>query len=277
MGQALVTGSAGFVGQHFVRYLHEDGWKVHAIDVKTGHDALDFFANRYDPFSYDLVVHCAANVGGRRVIEHTPFAQAHNLELDVALFRWARRTRPGRILYFSSSAAYPVSLQHASIRHSLEEKDIDLDGGPNFGKPDQLYGWSKLTGELLAAQARDDGLAVTVVRPFSGYGEDQEDCYPFPAFIDRALRREDPFLIWGDGTQVRDFIHIDDIVGACMALYQADENGPVNLGYGQGHSMNELALRICATAGYEPQFEHSSLDPVGMQYRVSKADRKSVV
>ena len=137
-----------------------------------------------------------------------------------------------------------------------------------LGRPDQLYGWAKLTGEQLADRARQAGVAVSVVRPFSGYGSDQDDCYPFPAFIDRALRREDPFQVWGDGEQTRDFIHIDDIVGAVMAMCEREISGPVNLCSGVATSFSNLARMVCDAAGYEPKIEHLISAPTGVHHRV---------
>jgi nucleoside-diphosphate-sugar epimerase len=273
---ALVTGASGFVGRHFTRHLRDGGWAVHAIDVCQGPrvtvmDALDYFRGP-DPFSYDLVLHCAAVVGGRQVIDRNPLAQAVNLQLDAALFDWALKARPGRVIYFSSSAAYPVHLQTAELGRRLSEDDISWDGRM-AGQPDQLYGWAKLTGELLARKALAEGLAVSVVRPFSGYGEDQGGDYPFAAFIDRALRREDLFFIWGDGNQVRDFIHIDDIVGAVMAMYDLGVNGPLNLGTGYGISMRQLALLTCELARYSPEFETVPSAPSGVAWRVADPAR----
>ena len=272
MSTALVTGAAGFVGSHFTAHLREQGWKVNAIDIREGphtaiQDAREFFQWESGLVTYDLVLHCAAVVGGRQVIDNDPLAQAVNLELDAALFRWALRTRPARVVYFSSSAAYPVNLQTLALRRPLAESDIRF--GDSAGMPDQLYGWSKLTGEYLARKAREYGLSVSVVRPFSGYGEDQDDCYPFPAFTDRALRREDPFLVWGSGDQVRDFIHIDDIVSAVMKMYERDVNGPVNLGTGRPYSVRQLAQMVCEQAGYSPEFEFARQAPSGVGYRVA--------
>jgi nucleoside-diphosphate-sugar epimerase len=277
-GTALVTGAAGFVGRHFTTHLREQGWGVDAVDTAYAPwltdriDALEFFS--WAESSYDLVLHCAAVVGGRQVIDHQPLAQAVNLELDAALFRWALRARPGRVVYFSSSAVYPVDYQRAGTFNRLREDLVDGQlGGPTAGVPDQLYGWAKLTGEHLACRARDEGVAVTVVRPFSGYGEDQDDCYPFPAFVDRALRREDPFLIWGNGSQVRDFIHIDDIVATTMELVHRGANGPLNLGSGVGVSMRRLAQMICRQAGYAPAFETVPTAPAGVFYRVASVEK----
>jgi nucleoside-diphosphate-sugar epimerase len=271
MRTALVTGSAGFVGRHFTRHLQQEGWVVDGVDILQGpeQDVRLFFRECGE--KYDLVIHAAAVVGGRQNIDGAPLSLAANLEIDAAMFQWAVRTRPARVVYLSSSAVYPAKLQRPGATHRLDEFDLDL---ADPGMPDQLYGWAKLTGELLAARARLEGLGVTVVRPFSGYGEDQDDCYPFPAFIDRALRREDPFLIWGDGRQTRDFIHIDDIVGAVMEMVQTEHNGPLNLGHGNGVSMRQLAAMVCSAAGYAPEFEFAASAPAGVAYRVSSNIRQ---
>jgi nucleoside-diphosphate-sugar epimerase len=264
---AIVTGDKGFVGRHFTRYLRKTGWNVIGCDIADGNDAREFF-RVVDNMRVDLLVHCAAVVGGRETIDGAPLALASNLELDAGMFQWALRNKPGRVLYFSSSAVYPKHLQeHAA---TLPEYAVESSlSGSHVGMPDQLYGWAKLTGENLAHRARQEGLSVSVVRPFSGYGSDQDASYPFPAFIDRALRREDPFAIWGDGSQVRDFIHIDDIVAACMTMCGQGIDGPVNLGSGQPASMRELASLVCGQAHYAPEFKFDTAAPRGVSYRVS--------
>jgi UDP-glucose 4-epimerase len=265
MKRALVTGSAGFAGRHYVRALQDRKFDVTGIDIVKGDDARDYFRRERDTF--DLVIHCAAIVGGRAVIEGTPLAQAVNLELDSGLFQWAERTKPGRVVYISSSAVYPVSMQGDGMHFALAEDDVDL-ACPEL--PDQLYGWAKLTGEILAARYSGN---VTVIRPFSGYGEDQDVTYPFRAFAERAKRRDDPFVIWGTGTQVRDFIHIDDVVAGTLALTDAGVAGPVNLGTGVPTSMTDLAVLMCDAMGYQPAFEIQRGQPKGVQYRVGDVTR----
>lgn len=271
MKTALVTGDRGFIGRHFARHLKDAGWEVLRCDLADGFDARTLFRTR--GLHVGLVVHCAAVVGGRETIDGPPLALASNLELDAGLFQWALRDRPGRVLYFSSSAAYPVFMQEGQGCQLREEDIAPGFPGKMVGVPDQLYGWAKLTGEHLAHRARQEGLSVTVVRPFSGYGEDQDAAYPFPAFIDRALRRDDPFTIWGDGFQARDFIHVDDIVRACMVMYGQGIDGPVNLGPGQPVSMRRLAAMICQRAGYRPEFAFDRQAPAGVACRVSDPGR----
>jgi nucleoside-diphosphate-sugar epimerase len=274
---ALVTGSAGFVGRHVTRELVARGYAVTGIDLVPGTPAgveVDLLGNALELFRddgrrFELVVHAAAVVGGRTMIDGRPLELAAvDLELDAALWRWALRTRPGRIVYLSSSAAYPVKYQRLDLGHRLEEGLIDHRAAI-LGTPDATYGLVKLVGERLALEAAGEGLAVTVVRPFSGYGADQALDYPFPAFIDRARRRADPFDVWGTGRQVRDFVHIDDVVAAIVALVDAEVDGPVNIGTGRPTSFLELAELVTAAAGYTPTIRTLEDAPVGVEYRVA--------
>lgn len=264
--KVLVSGSSGFLGRHLVEALEARGDDVTGVDIREGRDALDVF--RCNRTTFDVVLHCAAVAPHREAIDGRALAVgAGGLELDAAMFRWAARTRPGRVVYFSSSATYPIELQRDCAKRSrpLREGDIDLCE-PEL--PDAIYGHVKLTGERLAAAYRAQGGAVTVLRPFSGYGEDQSTSFPFGAFRDRARHREDPFVVWGTGEQVRDWIHVDDVVGAVLAAVDAEADGSLNVCTGVGTSMAELAAMFCAEAGYDPTFEFHPEKPSGVAYRV---------
>lgn len=282
MKSALVTGSAGFVGRHMVAELRARGWDVDMCDVAhsnaPGDDALFVFREHHIR-KYDLVVHCAARAPHRAAIDGQPMNLAYNLQLDAAMFDWAVRTRQKRVLYLSSSAVYPVGFQAGHTPYRLCEADADPEreigasllkalGDLTSLQPDAAYGWTKLTGEKVAAAAAAEGLAVHVVRPFSGYGETQGPDWPFGAFLARAKRREDPFTVWGRGTQVRDWIHIDDVVNGALAVVEQDVRAPVNLCTGRGVSMLELAAMICEQAGYRPGFATNPDAPTGVAYRV---------
>lgn len=273
--KALVTGSAGFVGRHMTALLKDRGWEVDLCDplheelgVLYYEDAMWVF--REETTVYDLVVHCAAAAPYRAAIDGQPMNLVSDLVLDSALFEWAVRTGQRHVIYMSSSAAYPVELQRKGVRTQLSETAIDFSR-PELG--DAAYGLTKLTGEQMAAAARAAGVPVTVVRPFSGYGKDQGENWPFGAFIGRALRREDPFTIWGDSTQVRDWIHIDDVVNAMYALYEQGVQEPVNLCTGMPTDMLKLAMKICEASGYHPDFEVDLKAPLGVHYRVGNPVR----
>ncbi|MCX4450695.1 NAD(P)-dependent oxidoreductase [Streptomyces sp. NBC_01789] len=265
----LLTGHKGFIGRHLHQALEKRGHDVLGIDLERRHsDALDFF--RHDDGAYDLAIHCAAVVGGRASIDGSPLGVATNLALDAWYFRWLIRTGTPRAVYYSSSAAYPVDLQQPGDIHRLTEDDIDLG---LISRPDNTYGIAKVVGEQLAAVAEAEGCRIHVLRPFSGYGEDQDDCYPFPAFIRRARERQDPFEVWGDGGSTRDWIHVDDIVGATLAAIDHDVTGPVNLGWGRATSFDQLAGYVTQAAGYSPRIKHLPGAPQGVHHRVSDPSR----
>lgn len=265
MMDILITGSEGFVGRAFQRHFEKDrNNHVMRIDInKSSHamDARHFFS--YNKHQFDLVIHLAAIVGGRATIEGQPMAVASDLAIDSDFFQWALKTKPKRIVYFSSSAAYPTFLQEQPGTQ-LQERDIDLS---NIKNPDLTYGWVKLTGEMLANYVRKEGLKVSIFRPFSGYGTDQDVAYPFRAFIERGKDFLDPFDIWGDGTQTRDFIHIEDVVNATLAGIEADVE-VANLCTGRATDFNTLAQMVAAEAGYQPAFKRLQDAPRGVSYRV---------
>jgi GDP-L-fucose synthase len=271
--RVLVTGGFGFVGRWFVTELLERGADVHVVDNSTKgsgavfpsqawlggdpkhrkgfsfveQDCRHFFAR--DNSHWDLVIHLAAVVGGRLTIERDPLAVAADLSIDAEFWRWAAKVRPGKIIHFSSSAAYPVRLQTPESHRKLRESDIDFSEG--LSSPDLTYGWAKLTSEFLANFGTAQyGLAVYNFRPFSGYGEDQDLSYPFPAIVHRALEAKksetgDPFLVWGSGLQERDFIHISDVVRLCLlAVAKNDPIDALNLGSGNPTSFLGLANEV---------------------------------
>ena len=267
----LITGDEGFVGRAFHQALDKKNNEVVGFDIKSGIDARKFFAA--DDTYFDVVIHLAAVVGGRATIEGNPLAVATDLAIDSDLFQWALRTRPGRIVYFSSSAAYPIMLQKARFKAMLSEQDINLE---HIRTPDQTYGWSKLTGELLAQYARDEGLKVTILRPFSGYSADQSLDYPFPSFVARARAKATPFKIWGSGLQVRDFIHIDDVVEATFAAVLNDVQ-VMNICSGRATSFIELAEMMMLAVGYLAPIETDLTAPVGVEYRVGNPRFMNVI
>jgi len=213
------------------------------------------------------VFHFAAIVGGRAKIEGDPMAVALDLSIDAEFFYWVCKHRPERVLYPSSSAAYPISLQSPSGAIALRESDIDFQ--KNLGVPDMTYGWSKLTGEYLARIAAEHyRIPVVCIRPFSGYGEDQDLTYPVPAIAARAARRENPFEVWGTGRQGRDFVHIDDVLDLIFILMDNVADGSsYNIGSGKLTTFLELIDLFTGFAGYSPEIKTLLDKPVGVHSR----------
>lgn len=275
--QILISGDVGFVGRHYTEFLLQQGHEVVGFDIKEdlpvnanylhlrGVDAREFFASNQDHF--DVAIHLAAIIGGRATIDGEPLTVATDLGIDAAFFNWAHRTKPEHVIYFSSSAAYGIALQR-DFGYRLLERDLAVDGARSVMMPDMTYGWTKLTGEYLAHHLRRSGVNVHVFRPFSGYGSDQGNEYPFGAFIDRALAQEDPFKIWGTGAQTRDWIHIDDVVEATWTITMNARPDAYNICTGIPTSFERLGQMVTAAAGYEPDFRFLLGKPSGVHYRV---------
>ncbi len=291
--QALVTGSHGFVGRHFVQRLLKEGFSVTAVDsIHPGSgarllkdwsfdptladgefkeqimDARDWFAANTDKH-FDIAIHLAAVVGGRNTIESNQMAVAEDLAIDACFWQWAIKSKPGHIISFSSSAAYPIQLQtrenHLSL---LIEEDLDFES--KIGLPDLTYGWAKMTNEFLGRTvAKNYGLKVASYRPFSGYGTDQDSSYPFRAICERAANRtvneNGDFYVWGSGEQRRDFVHVDDVVDCVMTTYPKITDGTsINISSGILTSFKELASLACRQAGWTPEIVGLSDKPEGV-------------
>ena len=254
----LITGSAGFIGGRLLRKLWYDHTVV-GVDKRPASgtitvDARDFFRD-WESGHYDLVIHCAAVVGGRKLVE-SPLAHAENLEIDAALFQWAERAKPGRIIYISSVAAYPAELQCCPSVQPLHEDDIDLTDA--ISPPDELYGWAKLTGEFLASRC---SVPVSIPRPFTVYGEDQDPVFPFGNLVMQVRSGCRPLTVWGTGNQVRDLIHVDDVACGIMEMARQGVDGPVNFCTGHGITLRELAGKMAPDVETVP-------GPEGLWYRV---------
>jgi len=301
MRKILITGAAGFVGRHLTRRFLEFGDEVHAVDsiveytggidpfdgwplfnpleYKNFHfyreDCRDYFKRVMDD-DFDYCFHLAAMVGGRLMIENNPLAVADDLAIDSAYWQWAKKTKPRKSVCFSSSAAYPIKYQQEGSYQLLREDMINLDS--DIGMPDMSYGWAKLTNEYLAKLAyQKHGLKSVIYRPFSGYGEDQDDAYPFPSICKRAMscRGESVLAVWGTGEQMRDFIHIEDCVdGILKTMDLIDDAGAVNLSTGIYTSFKEFARMAAEICGYQPRVIGMSNKPAGVFARAGDTTKQ---
>jgi UDP-glucose 4-epimerase len=225
---------------------------------------------RLDVPPFDYVFALASVVGGRLKIDGDPMHVAVDLGIDSLFFLWLVRNKQnvGKVLYASSSAAYPIKLQRKDGHVALREEMIDFVSG-DLGQPDMTYGWSKLTGEYLShLAARQYGIKVGCVRPFSGYGEDQDLSYPVPAIAYRVARGDDPVVVWGTGEQGRDFVHIEDCITAMLLTIDRIQDGSgINIGTGQLTTFLEVAALFVKLAGYSAAVKPMVGQPVGVQSR----------
>lgn len=267
MKRIVVTGSAGLIGGQLA-YEIERRWPdayVQRVDLVNGHDCRRFFANN-DDREWDVAIHAAAITGGiEGTVNNAAFQASTNSQLDGAYFEWALRCHPGRIVYFSSSCAYPKDLSDTTD-YLLRESDINFSG--DIHDPDMPYGWCKLNGEVMANAVRTMGIPVTTIRPFAIVGERQENCRIIPAIIERALSDADTIDVWGDGNQASDFVHVSDCANAILEMVDQGFDGPVNICTGRGATADEIAEIVMDAVGVKRPIVHDTDKPSGPPWRV---------
>ncbi|MBC7962539.1 MAG: NAD-dependent epimerase/dehydratase family protein [Steroidobacteraceae bacterium] len=249
----LILGGAGFIGRHLCAGLTATGHCVTAFDLLPSGGRIDWpdipgicwhagdFTNASDIASAlkgtDLVIHLVSTTLPKNSNDNPLYDLHGNVGGSLQLLDiMIRQPSPPRIIFLSSGGTV------YGIPHLIP---IPEDHSTN---PLCAYGIGKLAIEkYLALYQRLHGLDYRVLRLANPYGEQQSfrsGQGVIPAFLWKAIHRE-PFEIWGNGTVVRDYLYIDDVIGAIMATMEY--NGPerlFNIGSGSGHSLNDLISLI---------------------------------
>jgi len=263
--KTLITGHLGFIGRHFYKELCLRGHDVVAIDISNGVSCDEFFKN--DTRVFDYVFHFACYVEPKVEVKNVKTTNiSYDIYLDALLFSWALRTKQKNIIYFSSSSVYPICLQN-NEKYKLKESDVD----PFFNvikKPDNIYGWTKLSGEFFLKYLKSKGVNSFIFRPFSVFGKDQNSSFVFRSFLDSVERKDNIIYIWGDGEQTRDFIYIDDVVGAVFKVIDSGYNNPINIGTGISTSMNTMLEIMLQESNWRPfKIVHLLEKDIGEKHR----------
>ncbi len=243
----LVTGGASFIGSHLVDALLKMDAKVRVVDdlssgkIENIQDHIDkkriefIKADLREPGvtrkameDIDIVFHLAADHGGRGYVDLHQAGPATNLFLDGLVFYEAKRAGVEKIVFASSGCVYPNYLQGDINKEIYLTEDLVK---PPYDA-DNIYGWAKLMAELtLKAYHKEYGIKTASCRYFTVYGPRGVENHAVIAMIARAFIKQDPFEVWGDGTQIRNWTYIDDIVeGTLLAGEKIDDGIAVNLG-----------------------------------------------
>jgi UDP-glucose 4-epimerase len=280
--KVLVTGGAGFLGSHVVDALLERGARPVVVDdLSRGeknnvNDDADFInGNLVDPEVADIatqqtdwVFHLAAVVGDVAYMSSNPYHIYENLMIDYNIFSKSVDNSINKLLYTSSACVYPTNLQDEEYE-VLSEKDAYQEGAD----PDGDYGWTKVVGEQMARSIDNQtDLTTSIVRPFNPYGPresfDPEDSHVIPAFIRRAAEKEDPFIVWGSGEQVRTFTYVTDVAeGMVESMSYLDGGQAVNLTNTESITIAELAETVLEVADYSPKIKYDQTKPEGVKVR----------
>jgi UDP-glucose 4-epimerase len=286
--RVLVTGGASFIGSHLVDRLVERGARVRAVDNLTsgklenlaehlsrGDGRVEFReADLREPGvtrsameGIDVVFHLAADHGGRGYVDLHQAGPASNLFLDGLVFAEALRANVGKVVFASSGCVYPNYLQTDPKQEIYLTEDVTKP--PHDA--DNMYGWAKLMAELtLQAYHKEYGLRSASLRYFTVYGPRGVENHAVIAMIARAFVGENPFEVWGDGTQIRNWTYIDDIVsGTILAGEKIDDATAINLGTMERVRVLEAARLVLEFTGQNAEIKLRPDMPTGPQNRVA--------
>ena len=284
--RTLVTGGASFIGSTLVDALLEKGAEVRVIDNLTSGrrenlaahlkskrielmeaDLLDDGVARRSVRGMEMVFHLAADHGGRGYVDLHQAACASNLGLDGLLFRACLKENVAKVVFASSGCIYPNYIQNDpnEILYLTEDK-----AGPPYDA-DNLYGWAKLMAEMtLQAYHRDYGLKAASCRYFTVYGPRGHENHAVIAMIARAFIGQNPFVVWGNGEQIRNWTHVDDIVsGTIRAAEVIDDGTPVNLGTMERTRVIDAVHEVLRYTGHKAEIELHPEMPTGPMNRVA--------
>ncbi len=272
----LVTGGAGFIGSNIVRRLVESGNSVKVLD-----NFMSGYRSNLDPFpsveiiegdvrdknivenamqDVEVVFHLAASVGNKRSIDF-PVTDAEINVIGTLNVLEAARKAGARKIVTSSSAGIFGELKTMPIRED------------HPAEPDSPYGCTKLCEEKLClAYAKLYNIEAVCLRYFNVYGPNQRfDAYGnvIPIFVFRMLRGE-PIIIFGDGEQTRDFVHVDDVVQANIkAAESAGVSGAFNIASGTRITINRLAEMILTTGNHPVSMEYGPERPGDVRHSLA--------
>ena len=282
MKRAVVCGAGGFIGGHLVKKLKREGYWVRGVDIKE-HEFAQTAADEFLVLDLrrerdcnaalklscghklDEVYQLAADMGGMGFIHSAECEILHNSTLiNIHMPQAAAEHAVPRYFYSSSACVYPDMLPGAP--EMSEPEAIPAH-------PDNEYGWEKLYAERVAlAYERRYGIEMRIARFQNCYGAEgtwRGGREKAPAAICRKVAEADDggsIEVWGDGTAVRSYTHVNDMVDAIYRLMQSELQGPVNIGSPQYVTVDELVATVAAAAGKRIQIKHVE-GPVGVHSR----------
>ncbi|MEM8499278.1 MAG: NAD-dependent epimerase/dehydratase family protein [Pseudomonadota bacterium] len=281
MKKALVCGAGGFIGGHLVQKLKNEGYWVRAVDQKE-HEYMDTAADEFLTLdlrleksciealtvsggTFDEVYQLAADMGGMGFIHSAECEIMHNSVL-VNLHMAHNASKLGVPRYFFSSSV--------CVYRDMEPGEAEMTEAEAFpANPDNEYGWEKLYSERMAmAYERNEGMKVRIARfqnCYGPYGTWQGGREKAPAAMCRKVAEaaEGGIVeVWGDGSAIRSYTYVEDMVDGIYTLMHSDLQGAVNIGLPEYISVDELVDIVSEVAGKQVEIRHID-GPVGVRSR----------
>ena len=286
MKKALVCGAGGFIGSHLATRLKNEGFWVRGVDLKypdfsetlcddfvIGDLRDQFVVDRIIDQQFDEIYQLAADMGGAGYIftgENDADIMHNSATINLNVLEACRKRNNKNIFYSSSACMYPEHNQmDPDNPNCLEDSAYPAD-------PDSEYGWEKLFSErLYLAYNRNHGLNCKVARYHNIFGpqgtwEGGKEKAPAAMCRKIALAKNDGTIeIWGDGTQTRSFLFIDECVEATIRLMRSTFEGPVNIGSDEMVTINQLVSMTSEISNKHIKVKHIP-GPLGVRGRNSE-------
>lgn len=286
--KALITGGAGFIGSHVTDRFLGEGWSVTVVDnfddyydpdIKQGN--IDHYLRNpafrlvavdirdYDRLltrgfdRYDLIVHLAAKPGVRASMKQPAAYYDVNLRGTLNVLRFARQCGASHFIFASSSSVYG------------ENPALPWNEDAAEPAPISPYAGSKLAAEILGRQfAARCGIPFTVLRLFTVYGPRQRPDLAIHKFA-ASMLRGDAITLYGDGTSLRDYTFIDDVVDGIWAIqrYGRSAQGVFNLGTGEPISILQVVRELERALGIEAGIRWESEQPGDLKSTLADVSR----
>jgi nucleoside-diphosphate-sugar epimerase len=286
MNKFLIVGGGGFIGGHLVKRLVNEGNKVKAVDIKP----FELWFQKFDEVEnhslnmenhdnclkmsqdMDYVINLACNMGGIGFIENNKADCMLSVLINTNLLRACKENNIKRYFFSSSACAYNKDLQTNPNIEGLRE----VDAYPAM--PEDGYGWEKLFSERMCRHFTEDyGLETRVARFHNIYGpmgtfdggREKAPAAICRKVIEAKINNREIIDVWGDGTQTRSFLYIDDCLDAVLKLFHSNFSDPINIGSDEKVTINQL-LEIAENLSGKKFKRNYQLDkPQGVKGRSS--------
>lgn len=281
----LVAGASGFVGTHLVKKLSDLGANVRGSYlnrrpsdylVNVSYIKSDF--TNYDDCveatkDIDYVFMAAANTSGAAVMEKTPLAHlTPNVVMNSQILAACYENGVSKFCFISSNTVYPVT------DFAVKEDDVNYE----FFHKYFVVGWMKLFSEKMTemyANHIKEPMSTLVVRPGNLYGPHDKFTWKeskvIAALIRKAIERHDPFPVWGDGEDLKDFLYIDDFVSGLLIAFETIKDfQSVNIASSVPVTIKEVLSEILKASNYEKaQIEFDASMPTMLPKRLINNDK----
>ena len=269
-----VAGNTGLVGSAIVRMLHRKGYTnivstpSSHFDLRRQDDVERFFKNNEPEYVYLA----AAKVGGIIANRDYPGHFIYdNLMIQSNIINAARKFGVKKLLFLGSSCIYPKMCEQPI-------KEEYLMSGP-LEPTNDAYAIAKIAGiKLCQAYRKQYGFNAISLMPTNLYGPndnfDLESSHVLPAFIRKFHEGKDKVTVWGDGTAMREFLHVDDLAEACFTCMKDYDSGDIiNVGTGVDVTIKELAETISDVVGFSGKIEWDTTKPNGTPRKLLNVDK----